>query len=89
MKTVFKYPIVEPPGSAIPMPAGARILTAQIQHGVLCLWAEVDTNEKRVEGRNIEIFGTGHEMPAGNRTYIGTVQMMEGTLIWHIYERTN
>lgn len=85
MKTIWKYPIPYlTPLREIEMPEGAEILTAQIQNGVLCLWAIVDTSKPETT-RVIEIIGTGHEIQKGERKYIGTVYPDNG-LVWHIFE---
>ena len=71
------------------MPQGAEILTAQYQHGVICLWARVDP-EKASESRWFQIYGTGHEIgPNPRLRYVATVQTSNEllpTLAWHIFE---
>ena len=82
MKTIHKFPIN---GSGIVMmPIKAKILSVQLQGGVICLWAEVDTNFDK-EARHILISGTGHRLDDfEEKTFIGTVQ--ENGLVWHIFE---
>ncbi len=72
------------------MPIGAKILTVQTQNDIPCLWALVDP-QAETEGRNIEIFGTGHPVLSDlgtAREYIGTFQMHNGTLVFHVFEYT-
>ncbi|MBA7689651.1 hypothetical protein ES703_98159 [subsurface metagenome] len=89
MKTIYKYPIpAETNQFAITMPRGARVLSFQIQHGVPCIWALVDTEEP-VEAKNFYLVGTGHPF-IFNLDYvrfIGTAQLMNGDLLLHLFER--
>ena len=75
------------------MPKAAKILSVGAQASAqgdqrLMLWAEVDTDQP-MEQRQIEVFGTGHEIPQGmgvSREFIGTV--IVSSLVWHVYEYT-
>ncbi len=92
MKQIWKYSIDDKDwaGATILMPIGSTVLTAQIQRGVICIWAEVDPKKEQSE-RMFEIVGTGHtlrEDMGTERKYISTVQDIRG-LVWHIYERLN
>lgn len=67
------------------MPASAQILCVAEQRGILCLWALVNPlaiAEKRI----IRIAGTGHELPAEPGIYIGSVQLKQGALVFHVFE---
>jgi hypothetical protein len=87
MKAIHKFPLFGTPGSQIimNMPAGAKLLTMQLQGGVPTIWAEVDTDNP-MEPRKIATFGTGWELPEEPGQYVGTFQ--EGPFVWHVYERT-
>lgn len=86
-KKIFKFPLqdVHTDQVAIKMPKGAQILTAQVQGGVICIWAIVNV-DKEPETRIIHIAGTGHELPekanAGN--WIASVQ--QGPFVWHLFD---
>jgi hypothetical protein len=86
MRTIFKYPLVVKSFQTLSIPYGAKLLTVQVQRDIPCLWAEIDS-EKVSEFRSIEIFGTGHPIPEGNRIYIGSFQLEGGNFIGHCYER--
>ena len=88
MKRIHKYPLVAGVigRQSISLPAGARVLTAQVQHGVIYLWAEVDTDETSEELREFVIHGTGDDM-LDHLHYIDTVQLDGGYLVFHVYER--
>lgn len=81
MKTVHKFPLWAD-AARVQMPAGARVLAVQIQNGVPCLWAEVDT-EQQLETRIFRTVGTGHELGDG-LVYVGTYQMPP--LVFHVFE---
>jgi len=86
MKTIYKYTL-DPGNLKIQMPIDAKILTAQGQNDQICIWAEVDP-DSLTEEVIFEVFGTGHEMPTGmgiDREYIGTAQIHNGSLVFHVY----
>jgi len=72
----------------IEMPFGARILSVGNQNDKLCLWALVNPVNS-CEGRVIRIIGTGHSIESNNQihSFIGTVAMSSGKLIWHVFEQ--
>lgn len=84
MKTVYKYKLPGP-GSAnkIMMPKGAKILHVDSQGSKLYMWAEVDTSQED-EFRQFEVYGTGWELPDGNKTFLGTI--IVDPFVWHVYE---
>lgn len=84
--TIWKYPLTITGNQTLDMPKGAIILSAQIQFGLLYLWAMVDPTQPHDE-RDIEIIGTGHEFAEAPRKFIGTAQMAGGNLVWHIFEK--
>lgn len=91
MKTIWKYELLIADHQEIRMPMGAEVLSAQMQGGTLCIWALVDPEASKVM-RTFEVFGTGH--PVDNsaptmRQYISTFQLQGGTLVFHLFERTN
>lgn len=88
MKTIYKYPIEITDEQALTLPVNARILTVQMQEGKSCLWAMIDTEEKRTEQVSISIYGTGHPIAdSENLTYLGTVQTLGGQLVFHVFRK--
>ena len=86
MKKIFKYEIpVE--GVELNMPIGSRILSCQNQHDVVCLWALVDPDVLK-EKRRFTIAGTGHPLEDSIviDKYLGTVVVMGGQFVWHVFE---
>lgn len=82
-KQIWKFPLEVEDKQSISLPEDAEVLSVQIQHGKPCLWALV-IPDSPTKSRVIEIFGTGTQIPEGNRTYIGTVQM--GPFVWHVFD---
>ncbi len=84
MKTIHKFQIEVVDSQVIKMPKGAKILCVQLQHGFPCLWALVIDTEP-LEYRKIYVSRTGHQIVyVGN--YVGTFQLHDGSLIFHVFE---
>lgn len=85
--TIFKYQFSTNDGFTIQMPAGATVLTVQLQQGIPCIWAKLDPQQPNV-ARHFRVFGTGHNFVEGAESlrYVGTYQEYGGSLIWHLFE---
>ena len=86
MNTIWKFKMTGV-STVIEMPLGARVLTAQVQHGDVVLWASFQVEyagKKRT--RTFVARPTGSEFSVGNEAYIATVQAAGGDLVWHIFE---
>lgn len=90
MKTIYKYPLKIQDKQIVSMPIGAQILSVQVQGEVVCIWALV---EPRLPKREIEfqMLGTGHDAGHINANYlhIGTVQLDNGKLVFHVFRYLN
>ena len=89
MKSIWKYTLNIEDNPVLRMPANAQILSVGNQREQLCLWALVDTQTTVTEGRHFRIAGTGHPVSDGDASdyiYIGTAIMMDGALVWHVFE---
>lgn len=84
MKTIYKYtaPIIDE--LTIAMPTDTEVLCVQIQDGLSQIWAKVDPDKGLVE-RRFYWRGTGHPADGLGR-YVGTVQMHDGALVFHLFE---
>ncbi len=90
MKVIYKYILTTTDTQTVAMPKNAQILTVQTQNEKPCLWAILDMDEQREETKDIEIFGTGHPIEDSMtilRNYIGTYQLNNGQLVFHVFER--
>jgi len=83
MRTIHKFPLfrigqvneVEMARDAIPR-------RVAMQDGVLCMWAEVDTDTPK-KTRRFSVVGTGRPIHE-NGSYIGTCD--DGPFVWHVLE---
>lgn len=88
MRTIYKYPIASRDQQTIQMGHNAKPIAVQFQHGVLCIWAEVENHPlyaKLPTKVTVSIYGTGHPLPDESleERYLGTVQ--QDGLVWHVY----
>lgn len=85
MRVIYKYPLASTETQMLELPIGAHVLSVQSQDGGLVLWAIVDP-EATTTGRIVNIIGTGHAVyNIDGDNYIGTVQVMSGMLVWHVF----
>jgi hypothetical protein len=88
-KSIWKFPLAYG-GIKVSMPIDSQILCVQAQHNDPQLWALVDPLQPGVD-RYFEIYGTGHEIfydMGTERKYIGTFQVDNGKLVFHVFENT-
>lgn len=87
MKTIYKYECRIHDTLTISMPKGAMVLSVQVQRGMPCIWALVDTEEPQTTHK-FHWLGTGEEssIPLEKCWYLGTVQLAEGSLVFHLFE---
>lgn len=83
---IFKYPIPIRDTFSINIPEGGEILSFQVQTGTPCIWVAIPNENAQYEYRRFMVVGTGHAFDARGTKYIGTIQMNEGTLVWHLFE---
>jgi hypothetical protein len=85
---IYKYEI-SPPNpngdSFASIPEGGEILSAGVQGDNIFLWAAVDPSAP-MSRRNIRVYGTGWEVDGAPGTFINTVFMHGGTLVFHVFE---
>lgn len=83
MKTIYKYELAITDYQEIFMPIGAKILTAQLQHDHIAIWALVHKGGP-MEARKFLICGTGNPVAELCGTYIATVQ--QNQFVWHVFD---
>ena len=69
----------------IDVPAGAELMTVQMQEGQPRLWALCDENAP-VRPRRIAMYGTGHPINKHPGIYIATFQVDCGALVFHAFD---
>jgi hypothetical protein len=86
-KTIWKFAFEIGDEIVIEMPKGAEILTVQVQSGLAFIWALVDPGAEK-ENRYFDLYGTGHLIDMSiERWYIGTFQLYQGALVFHLFGR--
>jgi hypothetical protein len=91
MRTIWRYPIdltaldLSESFAAIRVPCISRFLSAHVQHGRICVWADVDDGEMKVPCR-IYVVGTGQPSPVPESAqFIGTVMLANDNLVLHLW----
>jgi len=74
MQTIWKFPLAIMAEQTVVIPGAARLLSVQMQNGVLCLWAVVNPLSQRTP-YTIRMYGTGHGHEVIKGQYLGTVQV--------------
>lgn len=83
MRTIYKYPLSHGLQQVRHIPVGANIISVQMQNGVPCIWAIVDTTAEVIPVQ-FQIYGTGQEIPTDCRLkHIGSIQ--DGQYVWHVF----
>lgn len=82
--TVWKFPLKVTGSQIILIPKINYPLTVQIQGSEPCLWAVVDPDSPRIHVI-VRTFGTGQTDITHEMDYIGTYQLADGGLVFHIF----
>jgi len=87
MKTIWKFVLPVDDVVEFDMPARSFPLKVSAETGEACLWAVVDT-EATKENRRFYVVGTGHPMPGGTLSYVGTffVPTTGIVLVFHVFD---
>ena len=92
MKSIYKYLIPFENDVFIMVPAGSRFLSLEMVRDMPVVYFVVDPKEKKMEKYSFKVYGTGWNISnedwkdlCDNWWDIGTIQMMEGILVWHVW----
>lgn len=87
VRRVYKYAMPVTDVHNVELPEGAEILTVQSQHDEPHMWALVDPDAPMAT-RTFLLLGTGHssEDDLSRDDYIGTYQLRDGGLVFHLFE---
>ena len=89
-QTIWKYKLTNSSRQTLFLPKGAKILTVQVQNIEVVLWVLVNPDNE-TEERIIIMFGTGNPIDTifnEKIAYIGTFQINNGNLVYHVFEYT-
>ena len=86
--TIWKYKIPLTDEFSLDMPGDPQMLTVQVQpqQGIM-LWALVDPRRSN-QTRHFRLAGTGHpiDYEPHDLRFVGSFQLEEGALIFHLFE---
>ena len=86
-QTIWKFDIEVSDIQQIKMSQLAELLSVQVQHGAVCIWALINPDNPIVD-RNIIMSGTGHDL--SDRLlgkFLGTVQFPDDDdLVFHVFD---
>jgi len=83
--TIWKYELKDNKTS-LSLPYDAQILSVQVQHGEIMLWAKLNPRSSKVS-RVFRVIGTGQTLePNKNLFYIDTIQMGGCSYVFHVFE---
>lgn len=102
MKTIYKYELLNLGVNEIEIPVCSEYLKVDVQRGVICLWALVDTESRPTKVKLI-VVGTGCDINSFSeenndpnieksiciQNYIDTVQLGGGHFVFHIFNYRN
>jgi len=88
MESIWKFKLEVADSQTVKMPEDAEIICVQIQHGEICVWVKVNIEAPK-EDKVFKMYGTGHEHAFIEGKYVGSVQQMNGQLVWHIFVLEN
>ena len=91
IETIYKYSIPVESAFVLNLPIGAKLLSVQTQRGEPCLWAQVSLAQPNrdhtlTEQRSFRLYGTGHLLADRPGTFIGTFQLEDRGLVFHLFE---
>lgn len=85
MNAVWKYKIQ--PRITLSIPQGSKVLCVQAQNNEPQMWVLVDIGQFNVS-RTFRVYPTGIEFDAAGLAYVGTFQVNDGSLVFHVFEET-
>lgn len=84
MRTIWKFSLAGVEQQTIEAPNGAEALCVQLQNGEPFLWAAVSPENSTIQYQ-VWMRGTGHNCDNIEGKYLGTFQLNNGLLVFHVY----
>lgn len=83
---IFKYEIPIEDEFTLKLPHSSQILSFQCQKGKPYIWVLHPENKPLVD-HHFSLIGTGHHIKPCECNFIGTVQLLGGDLVYHLFQR--
>jgi len=85
MKTVYKYPLEVTDQQTVRLPRDHKVLCVQTQYDKPFIWALVDTQSPNFDYLFHTIATGAPADRVKSRQYIGTYQLHDGALVFHVF----
>jgi len=86
MQTIWKFKLEISAESVVSMPNAAQVLCVKMQNGEPFVWALVDPAHPIMK-RVFNIYGTGHQHETISGDYLGSVLMLNESLVFHVFDK--
>lgn len=87
MKSIYKYTLDIAVSNIIELPLATNILSVESQGDNIVVYGLVDTEEIETADYDFRTYGTGHGTidDIKDYTFLGTVKMEDGNLMFHVF----
>lgn len=85
MRVIWKYTLQATGEQTLMLPRRSVVLHADAQGEKVCLWAMVDDRAPADAAVRVSVRGTGEPCESVASTYVGTVMLDGGSLVWHVF----
>lgn len=82
---VYKYQLEIVDHQEVSLRTNSKLLSVANQQGVIVLYALVDPDAEGDQTYDIYIHGTGHDVVDPEAEFIGTVPMLNASLMFHVF----
>ena len=89
MQVIYKYQLQVADTQKLKLPVGFKILSLQVQDGVPCIWVLLDARSDEYYDCIITTLGAGKNYTYDMGSHIGTYQLHNGALVFHVFNRIN
>jgi len=88
MKRIYKYTLT-PSNKVLAIPGCLKIISVESQRQEIVVYALIETSSDTTKGFEFLVIGTGHDINVDIDVYefLGTVSMVDGTFMFHVFYR--
>lgn len=85
MNKIYKFQLEVTDTQIINLSRHAHVLSVQVQNGIPCIWALVGAHVVLDVPYKIDTYGTGHRVSDSPGSFLGTYQLGDGALVFHVF----